>query len=187
MGDETFNGIDFIHSNNLGFINVTNLKINQTSGNPTVGMINNIFLMNNSTLSLDSLILRYYWLIIFNLNYFSINVNLVISSNAQSNVSVSNCIFANITIGILSFNYVENYNYLNTIIIVKNILMINNVILCGMSFSDISNNSWNITFDNIQIIGNQALNSIIYLGGLMEPIIVISSINFANNIINLGI
>jgi len=59
--------------------------------------------------------------------------------------------------------------------------MINNVISCGMSFSDIANNSWNITFDYIQIIGNQVLNSIIYLGGLMEPIFVISSINFANN------
>jgi len=67
--------------------------------------------------------------------------------------------------GILSFNYTAQYNFM-TIIDFKNVLMINNVISCGIAFSDIANNSWNITFDSIQIIENNVLQSITYIEGI---------------------
>jgi len=89
--------------------------------------------------------------------------------------------------GILSFNYTAQYNFIS-IIDFKNILMINNVISCGMAFSDIVNNSWNISLDSIQILENQILKSIMYIEGItLGNVFVTSMINFSNNVIGLGI
>lgn len=60
MGDDSFNSVDFIHSNNLGIINISNFNIYQSSNNTGVSIINTIFVLINSSLCLDSLNLRFF-------------------------------------------------------------------------------------------------------------------------------
>ena len=60
MGDDTFNSVDFIHSNNLGIINISNFNIYQSSNNTGVSIFNTIFVLINSSLCLDSLNLRFF-------------------------------------------------------------------------------------------------------------------------------